>query len=823
MEIANLCKSSISEGRLAMSNTRKISMIAFIVSIIAGTSFIMIGTGQGLVKPQLINPVPATIYKVTKTTDTSGACTASDCSLRAAITAANAHAGNDTIEVPSGQYVLTGQVDEDLNAGGDLDITDSVTVKGTGSSPSIIDGNHADRVFHILKGARIELLNLDIRNGDHVYLGGGIGIGTTFTDASTVVLRDCIVQDNHAISQGGGIFFRGDNVRLDLLRTKVLRNVVGIQNGNDYAFGGGLHFWGKSILNIADAVFDGNRAPYGTSSDQNAGVAGALYVRAANDAAKDVILTNTQLINNSAVDTGGIATDSGSACSAALSLNNIVLQNNSATAGYSAASFCVTSATIASSQVIGNKGGTYGNFAINARAASTSVTLTDVRVVDNDLRGLDVSTQYNGPIVADRLVLQNNRSGGGELEAAGVKITNSTISDNAVVGGLRLTSTKDVVITGTTVANNASESGVGGLDIFSNASFTIEASSIVGNRSQNDTGGVLLEAQNCTIKNVTISGNSTGSGADKAGGLEVKVNNAQLSNVTMTGNAAPAGSGSLLLQTNVHVSIINSILSSPQSVTMCDFRGGVPLGIITSQGYNLVSDTSCNLTAAGDHQNIDPKLGPLADNGGLTMTHILLAGSPAIDAGGTVAAVTKDQRGVDRPKDGNGDGTIAYDIGAVEIDFFCGNGTKNADEECDDGSANSNTGACLPTCVSATCGDGFVWAGHEECDDGAANSDTRACLPNCVKAKCGDGFVEAGVEECDDGNTVDGDGCSALCNIEQTAQQTQQQAPELSGSPGGQPAPTPAPTGSGATSGGGAGGEAPASSSGGCSLMPGLR
>ena len=58
----------------------------------------------------------------------------------------------------------------------------------------------------------------------------------------------------------------------------------------------------------------------------------------------------------------------------------------------------------------------------------------------------------------------------------------------------------------------------------------------------------------------------------------------------------------------------------------------------------------------------------LANNGGPTRTHALVAGSPAIDAvnDGTCPPPAKDQRGVSRPQDGNGDGGIACDIGSFE-------------------------------------------------------------------------------------------------------------------------------------------------------------
>jgi hypothetical protein len=89
------------------------------------------------------------------------------------------------------------------------------------------------------------------------------------------------------------------------------------------------------------------------------------------------------------------------------------------------------------------------------------------------------------------------------------------------------------------------------------------------------------------------------------------------------------------------------------------YDAGFGLGTFTSLGHNLEDGDACNLHAVGDLVNTDPLLAPLGNYGGPTQTHALLAGSPAVDAGGMVAPAG-DQRGMPRPQG------PAPDIGAFE-------------------------------------------------------------------------------------------------------------------------------------------------------------
>jgi len=90
-----------------------------------------------------------------------------------------------------------------------------------------------------------------------------------------------------------------------------------------------------------------------------------------------------------------------------------------------------------------------------------------------------------------------------------------------------------------------------------------------------------------------------------------------------------------------------------------DSPGGACANVVNGVKGDLVGDRTVSTT-------IDPKLGPLQDNGGGTLTHALQPNSPAIDAGspgassGEDACAATDQRGIVRPQG------IRCDIGAYE-------------------------------------------------------------------------------------------------------------------------------------------------------------
>jgi hypothetical protein len=136
------------------------------------------------------------------------------------------------------------------------------------------------------------------------------------------------------------------------------------------------------------------------------------------------------------------------------------------------------------------------------------------------------------------------------------------------------------------------------------------------------------------------------------------------SDVVCRGNTAGSGLGGGIRNWGT-LTFTSSIVAKNPDGEDCS----LPSGRVISKGYNLDSDGSCQLTAATDHPGVDPLLGPLQDNGGPTLTHALLPGSPAIDAipWGTNGCGTThigDQRWQARPEALGS----SCDIGAYEVE-----------------------------------------------------------------------------------------------------------------------------------------------------------
>lgn len=194
---------------------------------------------------------------------------------------------------------------------------------------------------------------------------------------------------------------------------------------------------------------------------------------------------------------------------------------------------------------------------------------------------------------------------------------------------------------------------------------TIRRSLITDNEAR-FAGALLLNFDADTLlENVTISGNRGSDGAVlNDGGSRFF-----LVNCTVTGNGPYDGITGLVGGIDdVHggfglTFLSNTIISgNGPGFIADDCNAATSVG-----GGNIVGDSAdCRFDAQpSDQLDVDPELGPLADNGGFTWTHLI--GDAAIDHAESGACPATDQRGLPRPVDGDGDQVAACDIGAVEI------------------------------------------------------------------------------------------------------------------------------------------------------------
>jgi hypothetical protein len=192
--------------------------------------------------------------------------------------------------------------------------------------------------------------------------------------------------------------------------------------------------------------------------------------------------------------------------------------------------------------------------------------------------------------------------------------------------------------------------GGGAIAIQPGASADIRRSAILSNTATTAAGGGILNNGLLSVTNSTLALNFSGfNGAAifNGGSAATVILNSTIVSNSVTGGAALRNTG---LAPTGTLSLKNSIVASNAS-TNCQ-------GQISNGGHNLqFGDLSCGAAIP----NTNPLLGPLANNGGPTLSFALLGGSPAIDGGDNAGCPFTDQRGIVRPQ-----GALC-DIGAFEL------------------------------------------------------------------------------------------------------------------------------------------------------------
>src|ERR671915_521416 len=565
------------------------------------------------------------------------------CTLRAAIQEANARPGADEIQLPGGTYTLgiAGQNQNDATSG-DLDITDSVTITGSGAGTTIVDGNALDRVFEVaVAGGTVALSGLTITDGDADEYGGALlnsSSATVTVDSSTVT--GSRLSDNRAGGGRSGAAISNDGAGAVVVETTTFSKNRAHANG-------GAIFNGSGQVSLSDSTFTDNAATHGGAVYSSADKGGLLSIRdstfalnSADDWGGAVVnqnqgsatIRNVSFSENSGLNGGGFANEG----------NGLVTVENS-TFTKNAAELTALLDSGEGGGMHSNSGGEVvvsgGSFTDNtarsggglSNEGGGSVAITGTRFATNTAReqGGGILIQ-SGAVRMLNIDVVNNvahgaEEGGGGISYAGDKavgvgetaaLEQSRIRDNKATGpggGIDSRGDGPLAITTTSITGNTASTG-GAVYHVGDAPLEVTRSTLSGNFAENG-GGVFSDGDGeAHVVNTTISGNRAG---QFGGGVLVSsrvhmLNSTVASNTAASGGGINNGGGDLIGDGSVFLR--NTIVAGSPT-------GGNCAGTMTSLGGNLDSANTCRFAELTDQPGTDPRVVPLAANGGAPRRH----------------------------------------------------------------------------------------------------------------------------------------------------------------------------------------------------------
>lgn len=532
----------------------------------------------------------------------------------------------------------TGTDDHYLEGGG----ISVMNGQGVTITNSVIDGNTADYGA----GGLSANVYQDIQVSDTVISGNstvyGIGGVLLSSDAGNVGLSSVTISNNAPLNaadeSGGGGYIEAYNGSVDIESSEIRDNV-----SNRGA--SGLSIYAIQGSRIVDSTISGNSTTDG---------AGGLFV------VGSLTLEDSRITGNQTTDSG-FPDSAGGLTSFAANQGPIRERQENATRGEPSPKYgevSITRSVISGNSSLGAGGGVafinlYG-----------SVAIEDSEISDN-------TAQAGAGVIA--------QSEGTEFSMSGSTISGNATIDDGTGGGLSVLDkyAGTVALSQSTISGNSAAAGAG-------AYIAIRAGGRLAVRGEPYPAPVNLDG-------VTMTGNTANLGP--GGGLSVVFDypaRAEILGSIIAGNTSGEGSADFSASAfgsgeppppETRSSMLDRLAEAFPRLDLSQWttRGQLPpppapgpenttflvdfsiVGEAPTDGSTFTPDT-----VTGDLLGENPELGPLADNGGATLTHLPDASSPALNivtaAGGCGTTFAVDQRGEPRPEEAGSQ----CDAGSVE-------------------------------------------------------------------------------------------------------------------------------------------------------------
>ncbi|MFL5331584.1 MAG: beta strand repeat-containing protein [Gemmataceae bacterium] len=326
----------------------------------------------------------------------------------------------------------------------------------------------------------------------------------------------------------------------------------------------------------------------------------------------------------------------------------------------------------------------------NTGSAATTITFDAVQFNGSTITLSNTLTVTQSVAIlgpgADKLVIDANKIGRHfTLTSAGMNVTISglTLTGGSASGGGAILINNDTVTLDQVWLKGNTASGAGGGAVGFNAvsfpngtssSLAIKNSTVSGNSAANSGGAVyFLRGLTLLISNSTLSANTASTSGGAIGGPNTNAGSITIKNSTVTGNSSGFRGGGIRLTDAAYssglLSIESTILSGNTAGLGPDLYGNSSGPSITSKNSLIGRLTHGTVNDIGGSKwgtssaPLDAKLDLLANYGGALPTHRLQVGSPAANAGSNPDSLSFDQRGAGYVRT-NGAQT---DMGAFEI------------------------------------------------------------------------------------------------------------------------------------------------------------